>query len=244
MNGDDATAWFADDYVHITPDGRMTKSWRVAPSINGSASLAIDKLQVRLFGDVGVAAYLWRVAGENRTSGVVQVLQRRHNQWRILATQVGGADPIPFPIVADGIQSISNEKPSEAAIRNTWGRFMAAVNLRTSTGARAEDLDTVRSIFAEDALYVDANGNAFTREERLAAGHKNALQLTGRQKDDAVVVPGLYVPDHVDVQVAVFGDAAVWTSRNPANGDQSVRVWQKRVGGWQMIAMRHGMSYR
>jgi ketosteroid isomerase-like protein len=235
----------ADDYVHITPDGILTTSWRLMAKASQAPSIKIDKLHIRVFGDLGVASYLWRMDGENRTTSVMQVFQKRQGRWRIIATQLGGPNPsLTGQITATNIIAFRNSKQSETEIHKTWDRFMGAVNLRTPKGERAEDIDTIRSIFAEDAIYIEPNGNASTREERLALGHPNALRLTGEQKIGAVVVPGAYVPDHIDRQLAVFGNVAVWTSRNPANGDQSVRVWLKRPSGWQMVAIHHGMSYR
>lgn len=234
----------AEDYVHITPDGAMTTAWRLAMPTDPNSAIAIQDMHVRVFGDVGVAAYMWHANDQNQPTSVMQVFQRRARLWRIVATQVGGRSPsFSGPITATSPRPPRNTKSAEDEIHAAWNRFMDAVNLRTPKGERAEDIDTVRSIFAEDAIYVDPSGNASTREERLALGHGVALRLSGDQKVGTVVVRGAYVPDHVDRYLAIFGNAAVWTSRNPANSDQSVRVWLKRPAGWQMVAMHHGMSY-
>ena len=234
---------FADDYVHIGADGAMTTSWRVLQNAGDSTPVTTEKLHVRVFGELAVASYLWRLNGSARTTSVMHVFLNRQGGWRIIATQVGGPNPSHTgPIMAAGSVAPRNPSIFEKEIQETLRRFADAVNLRTPQGERAEDVDTIRSIFAEDAIYIEPNGNALTREQVLLRGHPNAVQLSGGQLAGAVVVPD--VPEHIDRHLAVFGTFAVWTSRNPANGDQSLRVWQKRTTGWQMIAIHHGMSYR
>jgi hypothetical protein len=116
-----------------------------------------------------------------------------------------------------------------------------AADLKTPAGDHAEDLDTIRRIFAEDALYVNPDGSVLSREQVLARGHPNTIQLTGQQVADAVAANTFF---HIDERFAVFGNAVVWTSRNPANRDQSLRVYVRRPAGWQMIFVHHGMSVR
>src|SRR6266567_3938081 len=64
-----------DGYIHITPDGTMTKSWRIAPK-SESQPIMMEELHIRVFDNVAVAAYLWRVRDEKITSAVMQVLQK------------------------------------------------------------------------------------------------------------------------------------------------------------------------
>ena len=222
----------------------MTSDWQIATPTRPNSPISLERVHIRVFGEVGVAAYIWQANGQNPPTSVMQVFQRRARLWRIIATQVGGPSPsFTGPIISTSLRPSRNAQSAEDEIHTAWNRFMDAINLRTPKGERAEDIDTVRNIFAEDAIYVDPGGNASTREERLALGHGVAVRLTGEQKVGTLVVRGAYVPDHVDRYLAIFGNAAVWTSRNPANSDQSVRVWLKRPAGWQMVAMHHGMSY-
>lgn len=234
----------ADDYVHITPDGAMTTSWRLARDSVVPGSVTMNKLHIRVFGDLAVASYRWRstVAGAEKTTSVIQVFRKQQGAWRAIATQAGGRDPgFLGPMAAAGMTAPRNPAGREDEVRGTWDRYTAAADMRTPAGDRAEDMDTIRSILAEDCLFVQPNGDPVPRDQRLAQGHPKTVQLTGNQKAGAVSANSF---KHTDVHLAVSGNAAIWTSRNPGNGDQSVRVFLKRPAGWQMVVVRHGMSFR
>jgi len=231
----------ADDYVHVTEDGSLTTAWRI---VRGKVPAATsDRLNVRVFGGVAVASYRWRIGdADTRTSSVAQVFQKRATGWRIIATQVGGINPaISGPIGAVAIIPPKNATAATREVRETWIRQLLAADLKTPTGEHAEDLDTIRSIFAADAVYVNPDGSVLSREQVLARGHPNTIRLNSERVADAVAANTLF---HVDERFAVIRDVAIWTSRNPANGDQSFRVYVKRPLVWQMVFVHHGMSVR
>jgi ketosteroid isomerase-like protein len=234
---------FADDYVYITADGDMTTSWRIVQPTSAVPYITTDKFHVRVFGDLAVATLRWLVNGDaTKTSQVVLVFQKRQRDWRLIATQVGGLNPAFLGhITADRMIAPKNPPQPENEVRDAWRRQMVALDLRTPTGARAEDMDTFRSIIAEDCLWAQPNGDVISREERYSQGHPGVLSLTGKQAAEAVPTNAFH---HVDERVAILGNAALWTSRNPDNGDQTLRVWQKRPAGWQQVGIHHGMSYR
>ncbi len=238
---DAKTRLLADNYVHITEDGAMTTSWRIVR--DRKVAWITDRLTVRTFGDVAVANYRWHTAeAPTKMTNVAQVFQKRTKSWRIIATQVGGLDsPLPGPITAVSIVPPSTPPEVAREIRETWVRQLLAADLKTPAGDHAEDLDTIRSIFAEDAMYVNPDGSVLSREQVLARGHPNTTQLTGKQVADAIAANSLF---HIDERFVAFGNAVVWTSRNRKNKDQSLRVYLKRPGGWQMIFVHHGMSFR
>ena len=230
----------ANDYVHITEDGTMTTSWRIVRRTELPATM--DQLNIRIFGNVATATYRWRMADSARVSSVAQVFQRRRDGWRIIATQVAGPDPgVAGPIAALGIVPPKNPTVAAREIHEVWARQLLAADLKTPAGEHAEDLDTIRSIFAEDCVYVNPDGSILSREQVLARGHPQTVQLTGKQVADAVAANKFF---HIDERFAVFNNVSVWTSRNPANRDQSLRVYLKRPVGWQMVFVHHGMSLR
>lgn len=231
----------ADNYVHVTEDGSMTTAWRI---VREKAPAAVmDQLNVRVFGDVAVASYRWRIGNaDTKASSVAQVFQKGASGWRIIATQVGGIHPaIAGPIGAVAIIPPKNAPAAAREVRETWIRQLLAADLKTQTGEHAEDPDTIRSIFAADAMYVNPDGSVLSREQVLARGHPNTVQLSSKQVADAVAANTLF---HIDERFAVLGDAAIWTSRNLANRDQSFRVYVRRPLGWQMVFVHHGMSVR
>ena len=121
---------FADDYVHITADGAMTTSWRLIENIEANPGVTIDKLHVRIFGSVAVASYRWRLS-DGRTSSVAQVFQKRPEGWRIIATQVGGADPgFVGPVVPEKLVPPKNIGQIDEEVRNTWRRYVTALDLK------------------------------------------------------------------------------------------------------------------
>jgi hypothetical protein len=135
----------------------------------------------------------------------------------------------------------TNPPAAARELRETWTRQLLAADLKTPQGEHAEDLDTIRSIFAADAMYVNQDGSVLSREQVLERGHPNTVQLTGKQVEIAVAENKFF---HIDERFAIFGRVAVWTSRNPANRDQSLRVYLRRDAGWEMIFVHHGMSMR
>jgi len=231
----------ADDYVHVTEDGSMTTAWRIVREKVPEPTT--DQLNVRVFGDVAVASYRWRIGdADAETSSVAQVFQKRAAGWRIIATQVGGIHPaISGPIGAVAIIPPKNATKAAREVRETWIRQLLAADLKTPNGKHAEDLDIIRSIFAADAAYVNPDGSVLSREQVLARGHPNTIQLSSKQVADAVAANTLF---HIDERFAVLGDAAIWTSRNRTNRDQSFRVYVRRPLGWQMVFVHHGMSLR
>jgi hypothetical protein len=232
----------APDYVHVTPEGTITTAWRVTPPSSRNVTIRVEKLHIAVFGDLAVASCLWHVnAGTSEHSPlVVQVFQRRDG-WRAIATQIGGRDPWLGRITVERVSPANNPVDVEQTIRTAWSRLLRAMDLRTPGGGRAEDTDVVRTVIADDCQFVLFNGDLLTRDQRLAQGHPDTQQVTSAERQTTVQANTFH---HVDEQLAVFGAAAVWVSRNPANGDQSFRVWQQRQSGWQIVAVHHGMSVR
>jgi hypothetical protein len=232
-------AQLADVYIHVTPTGMMTNDWRFVTS-EELRRPNVEKLHLKVWEGVAVASYFWRLDQDGRTSVVMQAFQRQQAGWRLIATQVGGANLVyTGPITAKSIVPPTNPAGLEDEVRQAWQVFLE-INLRTPSGDTATNIDKLKSIVAEDCAYISPDGSVINLAERIAIGHRGVKQLRGEEVRGSIVVPA----KHVDEQLAVFGNVAVWTSRNDAGGNQAFRVWLKRPIGWQIMADRQGMSYR
>jgi hypothetical protein len=219
------------DYVHITPDGKMTVRFKVAGGPAGRVrSVTNERLQIRLFRGIGLASYrqTLRLAdpAETATREVMQVFVRRDRAWRLLASQVASPPGLDGPIVADGISPRKNLTEAEEALRSTWEAYLRAVRRTGPGGEPDEDVEAIRRIVAEDCFFIDNEGNVRSREDVLTRSR-----------------PGVGRLIHEDLNLAIFGRIGVLTSRNQERGNQAMRVFLRRSGRWQMIG-RKQMSFR
>jgi ketosteroid isomerase-like protein len=128
---------------------------------------------------------------------------------------------LPFGVFAQG-DSANVEKE----VRDALEKYRTALTQHDAT--------TLKQIWADDYTFINGAGEILTKAQRLANLDSRATSL------DTITLGG-------DIKVRVYGsDAAISTSRvtikgkysgKSVNGDfQSMTVWVKTSGGWQLVA--------
>jgi ketosteroid isomerase-like protein len=124
-------------------------------------------------------------------------------------------------------------RPSGSANAGTEKEVRDALE-KYRTALTQHDATALKQIWADDYTFINGAGEILTKAQRLANLDSRATSF------DTITLGG-------DIKVRVYGnDAAISTSRvtikgkysgKSVNGDfQSMTVWVKTSGGWQLVA--------
>ena len=118
----------------------------------------------------------------------------------------------------------SNNKNAEQAIRQLMSELANA--------QQKGDTATLDRIWADDCTFINSSGELQTKAQRLAEIKSGELKFESMRRDD--------------VQVRVYGDTAVVTSRGTVKGQRrgqdfsgqsrGTSVYVKKQGRWQVVA--------
>jgi uncharacterized protein (TIGR02246 family) len=129
----------------------------------------------------------------------------------------------PVATTAQSAQN-SNNKNAEQAIRQLMSEL--------SNAQQKGDTATLDRIWADDFTFTNSSGEVQTKAQRMAEIKSGELKFESLSRDD--------------VQVRVYGDAAVVTSRGTVKGQRrgqdisgqsrGTSVYVKKQGRWQVVA--------
>ncbi len=216
---------FAEEYRFVDTAGRVQdRAHRTADHLTlGSGCDAVHRY--------GTVAIVITHDGEVR---LLRVWVQRNARWRVAAEQAvtiqpGAADPPPFSPPPTFQEAPSLDSPRDSVVADV---LRAQDALDRANVMR--DPGTFARLTHADFVVVTTHGLLRTKADRLV--EERIAQLE-RQ-------PERPLPRRDDLQVHVFGSAAIVTARNwprtfegaPRPPTRYTRVWIKGRAGWQQVA--------
>ena len=250
--------YLADDYVRVGSEGNFVGKPEVLASLQpdrATTAVALDSVRTFLFGEdlAVVAARVVRTSPRPQPPQfLARVLQRRAGGWKLIAEEIGPVvrpplpEPVALPAVAPRNPALPHDAAAETELRRAVERYRTAVDAASQRDyGRVMDRAGMLASFDPEYVRILPDLSVQPRAELAAqfaridrgelpidAGHR------GFEDPNAVL-------EYENVNVAVFGDAAVVTWRTVLNGNRRapkqnvLRVYRRVNGEWLNVAGIH-----